>query len=123
MKEPRYGSNKWIRFMYTRFKNEFFSDTDQQKLPTPDEMTFFWYDGGTESFAKSLYRKADNKFFAIGINTRLRRPFFRKVACEKLIHEMIHLVCGADTDCQEIGGPFDKKMFEIVNHGALVEFW
>jgi hypothetical protein len=89
----------------------------------PDKIEFFWYDGGNESFAKSLFKKDNGEFLAIGINIRLREPFFRKVAAQKILHEMAHVVCGVEIDCQEVLGPFDLKMLDIVNRGGFVEFW
>lgn len=122
-REPRYGSRKWISFMYSRFRFDFFDETDRRKLPTARNLEFFWYTDPTQSFAKTLFERGTNRPMALGLNDKLQVAYWRKIAAIKIVHEMIHILLGPDIDCQDFGNDFDKAMMKAVNNGAFMEFW
>jgi hypothetical protein len=109
--------------MYTRFRHDFFDASDRRKLPPPGNLEFFWYRDKNLSFAKTLFERGTNRPIGLGLNDKLQRPFWRKIAAIKIVHEMVHLLLGPDVDCQDFGGDFDKAMLRAVNEGAFLEFW
>lgn len=118
---PDFKSNRFLKRLYNELNADYFDN----KLPRT--MKVIWSEDIEYNLvAKTMWRRNIEGVmepFEIRIPIRLQKLYLQKQVGMTMVHEMNHIKCGFDVNCEEMDGEFDKSMFDLCAKGAFQTFW
>ena len=121
-KKHNYKTNRFLKRLYNELNHDYFDD----KLPK--DIPVIWSDDVEYNIlGKTMWRVANEakgyEPYEIRVSNRLKKLYLQRTVGMLVLHEMNHIQCGVEISCEEYGGEFDKKMFELAARGAMQTFW
>lgn len=115
----RAGSVNWLRETYRELNKEFYNNELPRSFPIQ------WADLPGSIIARVKWKIKIDVYvpYVMQFDRKLKGRHLQKQVGMSMLHEMAHLRCGADVDCREWDGKFDKEMFRLARAGAFRYFW